>query len=64
MGGFGALRPPFQLTLSARSAAHLPEAHTCFNELVLNDYASAEALYQKLALVTALDTTRLGFALV
>jgi hypothetical protein len=33
-GGFGALRPPFQITIDGgRSAAHLPEAHTCFNEV-------------------------------
>ena len=41
--------PPFTITLSEHSAEALPSSHTCFNQLVLPPYTSAQVMQDKLA---------------
>ena len=40
--------PPLTITKSEHDDAALPHAHTCFNQLVLPPYATAEAAAKKL----------------
>lgn len=65
-GGFADLRArghPFKVTVMSHGGqrgvgdnSKLPEAHTCFNQIVLRDYASYEQLQEKLTLaITAAD---------
>ena len=46
--GFGAMRPPFTVTVERTSLDSVPTAHTCANELCLPEYGSAAELRTKL----------------
>lgn len=46
VGGMGEMT--FKVTRTNLDPANLPEAHTCFNQLVLPQYESKEALKEKL----------------
>ena len=54
MGGLGALRPPaypaFRVQRAGPDSDHLPTSHTCFNTLLLPDYADADKLGRLLAI--------------
>jgi len=61
-GGFGALRPPFNIeVLPAQSVEHLPNAHTCFNNLCMPPYESAAQLEARLRAAIQADAG-FGFA--
>lgn len=50
-GGFRDLKPPFRIEVAKGSnPEYLPQSHTCFNHLVLNDYSSHDELEEKLLL--------------
>lgn len=50
-GGFRDLQPPFRLEVAKGSnPEYLPQSHTCFNHLVLNDYSCRDELEEKLLL--------------
>lgn len=40
----------FKVTKTNQDTANLPEAHTCFNQLVLPQYESKEVLREKLTI--------------
>ena len=54
-GGFGALRPKFNVTVSAEPTENLPSAHTCANQLQLPPYSSREQLRERLLKALELD---------
>lgn len=47
-GGIEDLQPIFTISISPGSEERLPVAHTCSNQLVLQEYSSREQLHQKL----------------
>merc|ERR1712050_799129 len=47
-GGFKDLKPPFKIEVTAESVDHLPNSHTCFNQLCIPKYSSKEELEGKL----------------
>jgi len=59
-GGFPDLQPKFNVMVAPSAGERLPVAHTCSNQLVLQDYTSKEQLREKLLI--ALSTE--GFELV
>lgn len=63
LDGFEGLRPPFEICLDQNALAinSLPEAHTCFNQLVLPRFSSIEALHR--SFVTAITEGNEGFSL-
>lgn len=46
VGGMGEMT--FKVTKLSNKPQNLPEAHTCFNQLVLPQYESQETLHEKL----------------
>eukprot|EP00427_Karlodinium_veneficum_P027658 CAMPEP_0169217568 /NCGR_PEP_ID=MMETSP1016-20121227/18974_1 /TAXON_ID=342587 /ORGANISM="Karlodinium micrum, Strain CCMP2283" /LENGTH=569 /DNA_ID=CAMNT_0009295497 /DNA_START=619 /DNA_END=2324 /DNA_ORIENTATION=+ len=49
-GGFASLQPPFNITVNPEGSERLPVAHTCANNLVLQEYHSKAQLKEKLLL--------------
>ena len=48
-GGFEALQPCFKIVMNSnKSDMHIPEAHTCANQMVLPNYSSKAVLEAKL----------------
>lgn len=48
VGGMGEMT--FKITRVTNKPENLPEAHTCFNQLVLPTYETKEVLHQKLTI--------------
>ena len=59
--GFEVLKPRFTLVVGTVSPDALPEAHTCFNMLLLPRYTSQETMRSKLLMATSeTDTIHMG----
>ena len=48
IGGLGNLHPPFKIQRAGPDAESLPTASTCFNTVLLNEYANVEKMKKKL----------------
>ena len=57
--GFVALTPPFTISSTGSDDARLPSSHTCYNQLEIPQYSSAEILRDKL--LRALEFGAIGF---
>lgn len=58
-GGFGSLKPLFTVSVSPGSPDRLPVAHTCANQLVLQDYESKDQLTDKLFMALSTESFEL-----
>lgn len=59
--GFAGLEPCFNISIEPGEEAHLPQSHTCGNQLVLPSYSSKEMLVEKMQISIANDEG-FGFA--
>jgi E3 ubiquitin-protein ligase HUWE1 len=59
--GFAGLEPGFNITVELGEQDHLPQSHTCGNQLVLPAYSSKEMLVEKMRISIANDEG-FGFA--
>lgn len=53
--GFAGIRPPFNIVIQYFEQDHLPQAHTCGNQLELPRYTSQEMLVEKMYIALAND---------
>jgi E3 ubiquitin-protein ligase HUWE1 len=58
-GGFRSLKPPFTVSVNSGSSDRLPVAHTCANQLVLQEYDSKAQLEEKLLLALSTESFEL-----
>lgn len=60
--GFVALVPPFTVSSTGEDDVRLPSSHTCYNQLEIPKYSSAEILRDKLYCALEFGTIGFGFA--
>lgn len=60
--GFVALIPPFTISSTIEDDTRLPTSHTCYNQLEIPKYSSAEILRDKLLQALELGAVGFGFA--
>lgn len=60
--GFAALTPPFTISSTGSDDARLPSSHTCYNQLEIPQYSTAEILRDKLLRALEFGAVGFGFA--
>lgn len=54
-GGFKDLQPTFAVSIASGGEERLPVAHTCSNQIVLQEYASKQQLHEKLLMALSAE---------